>query len=112
MSDENTLAKSIETTAAVIAAVGSAAAALVELFKTLAETSDLLKDLSMPNIPFPTLGGHVFWTELANVKGWRLQRNDITRHCRILDPDDIRRAWGGEDALLKELRRLCEPGIL
>ena len=106
MSDENKLAKNIETTAAVVEAVGSAANALVGLFKALAETGDTLKGLSLPNIPFPTLGGHVFWTDLANVKGWRLQRNDITRHCRILDPDDIRRAWGGEDALLKELRRL------
>ena len=108
MSDDKKLVQTIETTAAVIGAVGTATTALVGLFKTLAESGDTLNGLSMPNIPFPTLGGHVFWTDLANVKGWRLQRNDITRHCRILDPDDIRRAWGGEEALLKELHRLSK----
>ena len=60
---------------------------------------DLLRNSSMPNVPFPTMGGKVFWNELAECKGWRLQKNMITQHCRILDPDDVRRAWGGDDAM-------------
>ncbi|UBF28051.1 DUF3572 domain-containing protein [Kovacikia minuta CCNUW1] len=56
---------------------------------------------SMPNIPTPTMGGHIFWTDIANVKGWRLQKNSVFGNFRILDPNDVRRAWGGEGMMLK-----------
>jgi hypothetical protein len=56
---------------------------------------------SMPNIPTPTMGGHIFWTDVANVNGWRLQKNSVFGNCRILDPDNVRRAWGGESTMLK-----------
>ena len=58
----------------------------------------------MPNLELPTLGGHVFWNNLAEVKGWRLQQNIFTGHCRVLDPDDVRRAWGGEEAIMNFFR--------
>lgn len=63
--------------------------------------SGALKKFSMPNIPLPTMGGKVFWNELAERDGWRLQKNMVTGHCRILDPEDVRRAWGGDDAMME-----------
>jgi hypothetical protein len=57
----------------------------------------------MPNTKFPTLGGHVFWTDLVCVNGWHLQRNNVFGNCRILDPDDIRKAWGGQDAMAVQI---------
>lgn len=60
----------------------------------------------MPKIPMPTMGGSVFWTDIANVNGWRLQRNRLFGNCRILDPHDVRRAWGGETAMLKGFESL------
>ena len=54
----------------------------------------LNQELSLPNIPTPTLGGEVFWNDLATYEGWRLQQNMFTHHARILDPDNVRRAWG------------------
>lgn len=107
MSDDSKLVDNIKTASAAIGATAGAATALVTLFTALAQTRDALKGLSMPNIPFPTLGGHVFWNDLANVKGWKLQKNMITGLCRILDPDDVRRAWGGEDEMLKTLKELA-----
>ena len=68
--------------------------------------AELINDCSLPNIPFPTAGGKVFWEELASCQGWRLQKNIFTKHCRILDPDDIRRAWGGEQAMLQLFERM------
>ena len=65
------------------------------------EIIDLLRRASMPNIPTATMGGHVFWNDLAECNGWRLQKNMITQHCRILDSNDVRRAWGGDDAMEK-----------
>lgn len=62
----------------------------------------LNSDLCMPNIPFPTMGGHTFWTNLCEYQGYKLQQNQFTHHARILDSNDIRIAWGtgkwyGED---------------
>jgi pimeloyl-ACP methyl ester carboxylesterase len=35
----------------------------------------------------------VFW-----FAGWRIQENVYTGHCRLLDPSNVRRAWGGREA--------------
>lgn len=47
-----------------------------------------------PNLPFPTLGGRQFWGDLFWYADWRIQENVLSGHCRLLDPDDVRRAWG------------------
>ena len=65
---------------------------IVEMLEKWSKLMD--KDLLMPNVPFPTAGGEVFWTDLAEIDGWRVQRNTVTGHCRLLDPENIRRAWG------------------
>ena len=62
----------------------------------------------MPNIPLPTLGGLIFWNDLKNVKGWRIQQNKITGHCRVLDPDNIRRGWGGVEAIMDFFRTVVK----
>ena len=62
----------------------------------------------MPNLELPTLGVHVFWNNLAEVKGWRQQQNIFTGHCRVLDPDDVRRAWGGEEAIMNFFRDIVK----
>ena len=62
----------------------------------------------MPNIVFPTLGGKVFWTDLAEINGWRVQKNKITGHCRVLDDEDYRRAWGGEEAIMNFFREVMK----
>ncbi len=30
---------------------------------------------ALPNINFPTMGGKVFWNDLAEENGWRVQKN-------------------------------------
>lgn len=47
-----------------------------------------------PNVPFPTLGGKQFWADEQVDHGWRIQRNLVTGHYRLLDRSDVRRAWG------------------
>lgn len=64
---------------------------------------------TMPyNAPLPTLGGRQFWGDVRFFSGWRVQQNVLTKHFRLLDPGDIRRAWGTReecDAALAEIRR-------
>ena len=62
----------------------------------------------MPNIEMPTLGGEVFWTDIASYNGWRVQKNNVFGNCRILDPDDVRKAWGGERDILHAFTHLVE----
>jgi hypothetical protein len=61
---------------------------------------------SMPNIESPTMGGQVFWDTLTSYKGWRLQKNKLTGHCRLLDPNDIRKAWGSFSSMTDAFERL------
>ena len=61
----------------------------------LGRSLELLGD-GMPFIEMPTLGGKVFWTDMAEANGWKLQRNDIFGNCRIIDasPAERGKAWG------------------
>ncbi len=81
---------------------------IAHIFTELAKTGDRLNGIPLPNIPMPTMGGHVFWKDIASENGWRLQKNMFTNHCRILDPDDVRRAWGSESDMKKLLGDLAK----
>ena len=74
----------------------------------LADNPDLLNNVIMPNIKVKTMGGKVWWNDLAEYNGWRVQRNSVTGHCRILDPNDVRHAWGGEDAIMDFFKKILK----
>ena len=63
-------------------------------------------ELSLPNIPFPTMGGEVFWTTEMNYDGWRMQQNMVTKHARIIDPNNIRIAWGTYNGMIRAMKRV------
>jgi len=46
------------------------------------------------NIEAPTWGGKLFWSDELVFHDWRIQRHVYTGHCRLLDSDNYRRAWG------------------
>ena len=53
---------------------------------------------------FPGVEGHVmdseiWWTVLDSSRGWKLEKNKVTGHCRIIDPDKLRTAWGRESEM-------------
>jgi pimeloyl-ACP methyl ester carboxylesterase len=58
------------------------------------------------NLAMPTLGGRQFWGDLAHFRGWRIQENVYTHHCRLIDPNDVRHAWGTHEQCLTTLQRL------
>ena len=77
---------------------------LVKLFTALVESGkmeEMLKNSPMPNIPMPTMGGEVFWDNLRVCNGWKLQRNTVFGNCRILDPNNVRRAWGSMESMTR-----------
>ena len=57
------------------------------------ELSDLLKALAFqrpPRAPRSTMGGRVWWQNVREREGWRIQQNLVSQHYRILDPQDGR----------------------
>lgn len=58
------------------------------------ETSDLVKVVALngldAKLPDKTMGGRVWWQDIKESKGYRIQQNIISRHYRILDAEDRR----------------------
>jgi hypothetical protein len=55
-----------------------------------------------------TLGGMQFWGDVHNFRGWRIQQNVFTKHYRLIDPDDVRHAYGSQEDCLKILTSIRE----
>lgn len=53
------------------------------------------------NVRAKTLGGKVVWEDIRSEKGYRVQKNTLTNHCRILNPDNVRIAYGTEKEMLQ-----------
>lgn len=51
-------------------------------------------EVIIPNIPCKVFRNAPIWDTLEEKNGWCFQQNEFTRHCRIVDPKNIRRAWG------------------
>lgn len=61
------------------------------------ESTDAPRKLPQVNIPMKTLGGRQLWGDVHFLHGWTIQKNVITGHFRLLDPRDVRYAWGTFD---------------
>ena len=64
------------------------------------------------NWKLATLGGTQFWTDVRVVGGWRIQRNSYFGHFRLLDNEEVRQAWGKENACVKELEKNLKAGVI
>ena len=53
---------------------------------------------TLMRLPARTLGGDQFWADEFIRSGWRIQRNSLSGHYRLLDTDNYRRALGTFDA--------------
>lgn len=77
---------------------------------------DFLNDLvaaakeNSAKVALPTLGGLQYWNDQRVVGDWRIQRNVLTGHYRLLDGDDHRRAWGTWDDCDERLQSAIDAG--
>ena len=62
------------------------------------------KSLKRINVALKTAGGTQLWTDHVHRHGYRIQRNAITGHWRLLDSDDVRRTWGTREQCEIELQ--------
>lgn len=85
--------------------------ALFAVFSKI-DPMDLYRIGDCPNIETKTLGGKTFWRNLKIQNGLRLQQNIITGLCRILDENNIRKAWGNRFSMEEKLKRLTRDNFL
>jgi len=71
------------------------------------EAIELKEHAKLWNLSSPTLGGKQFWTDYRWWQGWRVQYNSTLDHWRLLDPNSVRRAWGGRQAMIDELAKVA-----
>ncbi len=62
------------------------------------------------NLKLKTLGGQQFWTDVVYVGGWKLQRNEMDKHFRLIDPKSYRHAWGSYEGCKNVLDRKIAEG--
>ena len=60
----------------------------------------------LENVPMPTLGGVQFWADELFFHQWRIQRNVISNHCRLLDEYNLRHASGTYEECLAKLEQI------
>jgi len=48
----------------------------------------------------------VFWLNMVEVGGWKMQKNKVFGNYRILNSQNVRVAWGGQDAIESAFRQL------
>lgn len=66
------------------------------LFRDLNEFEEFIKvtNFGEPNIKMATMGGKVFYEDICEIFGWKLQQHKVVpNHYRILDNNDVRQAW-------------------
>lgn len=91
---------------------GNDGGGLGTIMEAIADTPALINrildsEISISNIPLKISNwDRKLWDTLEECKGWRLQQNEFTKHCRLVDPDDIRRAWGTKNGMYKALKSL------
>ncbi len=67
------------------------------------------ENTSVPATPLSskTLGGRQFWADVRFLQGWRIQKNVVTGHFRLLDANDRRHASGTLDECNQKLDELA-----
>lgn len=62
----------------------------------------------LPTIEHKVIDAGIWWDVLKESDGWKLERHILTRHCRILSPEKICRAWGREEKMRAAFRKISE----
>lgn len=61
------------------------------------------------NLPLKTSGGGQFWTDHLWREGHHVQQNSLTGHWRLLDPKNVRQAWGNKAQCIRAMDELNPP---
>lgn len=70
----------------------------IAALRKIVEGEELPEEVMVPQdfitVEWPVVDMGIWWDVIEEKNGWKLERNKLTGHARILDPKKIRRAWG------------------
>lgn len=58
------------------------------------------------NVEWKTIDAGIWWNVMDSCAGWKLEQNIVTYHCRILNPDGKRVAWGNEREMRLSFKKI------
>jgi len=58
------------------------------------------------NFEWKVMDAGVWWDVLEEKGDWRLERNIVTGHCRIINPEKVRVAWGEHGKMKKAFKKV------
>ena len=70
--------------------------------------AETLKKQAEDAMQSKTFGGRQFWGDVHHFRGWRIQQNVFTKHYRLIDPDDVRQAWGTFEECQAALKKTAD----
>ena len=75
-------------------------------------TNTTVKEREVPeaqnfNLPLKTTDLTQIWTDHVWRDGYRIQKNALTGHWRLIDPENYRRAWGSKKQCIESLNEKC-----
>ena len=57
-------------------------------------SGEVMVQQALPTVEGEVMDSGLWWDTLAETNGWKLQRNKVTGHGRIINPQKVRKAWG------------------
>ena len=69
-------------------------------------SGEVMVPQALPTVEGKVLDSGFWWDTLAETNGWKLQRNKVTGHGRIIDPGRVRKAWGGVEEMEKSFEKV------
>ena len=69
-------------------------------------SGEVLVPQDLPTVEGKVMDAGFWWDTLAETNGWKLQRNKVTGHGRIIDPRKVRKAWGAVEEMPKAFEKV------
>ena len=64
------------------------------------------------NFEWKVMDAGVWWNVLDEKDGWKLERNIVTGHCRIVNPEKVRVAWGDANKMERAFKKVKSQLVL
>ncbi len=69
-------------------------------------SGEVLVPQDLPTVEGKVMDAGFWWDTLAETNGWKLQRNKVTGHGRIINPRKVRKAWGAVEEMVKAFEKV------
>lgn len=71
-------------------------------------SDEVMVPQALPTIEGKVVDASFWWDTLVETNGWKLQRNKLTGHGRIIDSEKVRKAWGSVEEMTKSFEKVRE----